>query len=152
GNCAGIVLYLDARPMNGLTPESCNTQDGTVRFILHRTDQSDAAWHWLLGSPNGFTRKIRISVGPSSNMALASNVQDFPLRVIPRFPFYGWLVLMAAFLTLTIVLCRRTALIRATAPPTVPVAQRPYSLSRFQMAFWFFLVIAAYLFMWLITN
>ena len=31
-------------------------------------------------------------------------------------------------------------------------SERPYSLSLFQMSFWFFLVIAAYVFMWLITD
>ena len=31
-------------------------------------------------------------------------------------------------------------------------AQRPYSLSLFQMAFWFTLVIIAYVFMWLIND
>src|SRR5256885_1257376 len=34
----------------------------------------------------------------------------------------------------------------------VKPAQRPYSLSLFQMAFWFFLVIASYVFLWLIND
>src|SRR5258706_460243 len=40
GNCAGIVLFLDTLPMN-LTPESCNTQDGTVRYLLQRNSKND---------------------------------------------------------------------------------------------------------------
>src|SRR6185295_10068990 len=30
--------------------------------------------------------------------------------------------------------------------------KRPYSLSRFQMGFWFFLVIAGYVFAWVVTG
>jgi hypothetical protein len=152
GNCAGIVLYLDARPMNGLTPESCSEQSGSVRYILKRTQQNDDAWHWLLGSPTGFTRDITISVGPTNTLALASNVQKFPLRVVPKLPFYIWMALMFAFLIMLIHLCRSTTLIRGTGPAEMAAKSRPFSLSRFQMAYWFFLVVIAYVFVWLITG
>src|SRR5260221_4043209 len=94
GNCAGIVLFLDTLPMN-LTPESCSVQDGTVRFLLARNDKNDDAWHWLLGNPRGFTRKIRVSVG-TNDIAVSTKMTEFPLRVIPPVPFYIWLVLTFA--------------------------------------------------------
>ena len=153
GNCAGIVLFLDTLPMNGLPPQSCDVQDGTVRFLLMRNEKNEEQWHWLLGRPSGFTRKVRVSVGPTNMIALPTLIQDFPLRILPARMFYLWLAVTLVGLLVYLYLCRNTALIRgARASATTPTALRPYSLSRFQMAFWFFLVIAAYVFMWLILG
>jgi hypothetical protein len=150
GNCAGIVLFLDTLPM-GLTPESCDVQGGTVRYLLERNDKNDNAWHWLLGNPHGFTRKIRVSVG-TGDIAISSKVTDFPLRVIPPIPFYLWLAITFTGAILFVYLCRNTALIRGARTSAMKPTQKPYSLANFQMAFWFFLVIAAYVFMWMVTG
>src|SRR5262249_55326881 len=45
-----------------------------------------------------------------------------------------------------------TNIIRDPAAPRRPDGRRPYSLARGQMAFWFFLVIAAYFFLWIVTG
>ena len=143
GNCSGIVLFLDALPMRGLAPLSCDPTRGTVRYQLARTEQSGANWHTLLGSPDGWTRTITVSVGPTDQLALPTDVRSFELRILPKLQFYACFLLIGAALIVFVVLCRKTAIIRAGAT---------YSLSRFQMAFWFFLVIAAYVFMWMITG
>ncbi len=49
-------------------------------------------------------------------------------------------------------LARHTHIIRDPAAPRRPDGQRPYSLARGQMAFWFFLVIASYFFLWIVTG
>jgi hypothetical protein len=46
----------------------------------------------------------------------------------------------------------KSGLIRAPGPNPGAGLQRPYSLGRMQMAWWFLLVSAAYLFIWLITD
>jgi hypothetical protein len=150
GNCAGITLFLDSLPMN-ITPESCDVTDRTVRYVLTRNEKNDEAWHWLLGNPRGFTRKIRVSVG-SGMMAVPSKMDNFPLRIIPPGQFYIWLALTFAGAIVFIYLCSRTELIRGARTSSLKPLQKPYSLARFQMAFWFFLVIVAYVFMWLITG
>jgi hypothetical protein len=150
GNCASIVLFLDTVPMN-LTPESCNSQGGTVRYLLVRNEKNDDAWHWLLGSPHGFTRNIRVSVGTGMN-AIATRVENFPLRVIPPMAFYLWLAITFAGAVLFVYLCRSTGLIRGSRTAANRPTDKPYSLANFQMAFWFFLVVAAYAFMWMITG
>ena len=151
-NCHGIVLFVDALPLRGMPPESCNPYDGTVRYLLDRVpDQNDAEWHRLLGSPNGFTRKVRVSVGANDQFAVPTDVTAFPLAVIPPMAFYLFLILLFFSLLLFIHLCRTTSIIRAPVPPAGG-GQRPYSLSRFQMAFWFFLVITGYVMVWMITG
>lgn len=150
GNCAGIMLFLDTLPMN-IAPESCDVHDGTVRYVLTRNEKNDDAWHWLLGNPRGFTRMIRVSVG-TGMMAIPSKMENFPLRAIPPLQFYIWLVLTFAGAAVFIYLCRRTELIRGARTSSLKPLEKPYSLARFQMAFWFFFVVIAYVFMWLITG
>lgn len=150
GNCSAIVLFLDTLPLRKMPPESCNQYEGTVRYLLDRVpDGNDEEWHRLLGSPNGFDRKVRLGVGADDQFAYPTDVTAFPLLVIPAGRFYIFLVLFALLLFSFIQLCRKSSMIRAstTAGPGMP----PYSLSRFQMAWWFFLVIAGYVFVWLIT-
>ena len=152
GNCHAIVLFLNGLPLREMPPESCNQYDGTVRYLLDRVpDGNDQEWHRLLGSPNGFVRNVRVSVGSNDQFAFPTTALTFPLRVLPSRGVYTFLGLLAFFLISFVHLCRTTGIIRAPGHPASP-GVRPYSLSRFQMAFWFFLVINGYLFMWLITG
>jgi hypothetical protein len=152
GNCHAIVLFLEGLPLRQMPPESCNQYDGTVRYLLDRVPEgNDQEWHRLLGSPNGFVRKVRVSLGSNDQFAFPTTALSFPLRILPSRGFYTFLALIAFFLISFIYLCRTTGIIRAPGRSASPGA-RPYSLSRFQMAFWFFLVINGYLFMWLITG
>jgi hypothetical protein len=49
-------------------------------------------------------------------------------------------------------LVRKTNIIREPGPPPAPGKRRPYNLGRAQMAFWFFLIYASYVSIWLITD
>lgn len=150
GNCQAIVLYLDGMPIKGDKAESCDPMSGHIRYRLLRTNEDDAAWHTLLGSPHGYAHQVSVSVGSDQAFSIPSTVNNFRLEVIPRQQFLAFIGLFAFSLGIFILLCRRTSLIRSGSHP-VP-NQRPYSLSLFQMSFWFFLVIAAYVFMWLIND
>ncbi len=149
-DCAQIVLFLDGMPIKGLKPESCDRLAGHIRYRILRTPESDNAWHSLLGSPRGFTHLVSVTVGPDSQNTIGPPM-EIELQVIPPRQFWAFLVLIGVMLVVFIMLCRRTSLIRSGSP-SVPPAQRPYSLSLFQMSFWFFLVIAAYVFLWLIND
>jgi uncharacterized membrane protein YeiH len=151
GNCSAIVLFMNGMSLQGLKAESCEAVQGHVRFRLVRTPEADPVWHELLGSPNGFTRRVSISVGKDPQFSVSSSVTDFELEVIPKMPFYVFIVLLTGSLILFIHLCRSSSLIRNNVPG-VPVEKQSYSLALFQMAFWFFLVIAAYVFIWLIND
>ena len=153
GNCQGIVLFLDGMPIKADKAESCDKEKGHVRFrLLRDKDNKDdeVVWHSLLGEPDGFTKRVSVSVGSDQQFSIASTATNFSLEVIPRTPFLTFIVLIILALGIFIHLCRTTSLIRGGSHP-VP-KERPYSLSLFQMSFWFFLVIAAYIFMWLITD
>jgi hypothetical protein len=150
-NCSAIVLFLNGMAVKGLKPESCDGLNGHVRYRLERTADNDSVWHELLGSPQDFTRSVSVSIGKDTSFSVTSSVTDFQLEVIPKQQFYVFIVLLIAWLLFFVHLCRKTSLIRNAAPGVLPEKQS-YSLSQFQMAFWFFLVIAAYVFIWLICG
>ncbi|MES1241218.1 MAG: hypothetical protein ABUT39_06320 [Acidobacteriota bacterium] len=150
--CEDLVLFLDEVAIHGSSPESCDPFRGEVRFLLDRTDESDAAWRALLAEPVGFSRKVSVSCGPSGRLLFETEVNDFELVVVPPVELYGFLAAAALGLAGLFRLARRTTLLRASGPGTASGIQAPYSLARFQLAFWSFLVIAAYVFIWLITE
>jgi hypothetical protein len=153
GGCEGIVLFINDLPMAGVKPVSCDETSGRVHFILDRdptNEKNDMVWHTLLGSPTSYVRDAMVSVGPNDSTVYPSG-KTFRLFIIPRAMLFVFFIFFAVTLAIFIHLCRKTSIIRS--PVVAPTgALPPYSLSRFQMAFWFFLVIAGYVFMWLITG
>jgi hypothetical protein len=151
GNCSNIVLFIDGMAIKGLQPESCDDKLGHVRYLLRRTEGSDEAWHKLLGSPRHYAKAVSISVGADTQFSIRSDVGSFSLEAVPRFWFLLFIAIAILFFLVVAVLCTKTSIIRSGST-TMPIKQRPYSLSLFQMVFWFCLVIVAYVFVWMIND
>jgi hypothetical protein len=173
-----LVLYLNHRPLAGVapvysyetsvwTPRSKDELPAeykitTVYFPLVRNDASKPTWLHLLNQPV-FDRRVVVSVGFSNGEELRSELrpdaqgeqrldQQFFLTIIPKFrTAIGFIVILIALIAFC-ALARYTHIIRDTNAPRRPDGQRPYSLARGQMAFWFFLVIASYFFLWVVTG
>src|SRR5207248_3767700 len=117
-------------------------------------------WSHVLSQPV-FNRRVIVSAGFSNGEEIPSGVtldkvtgedQQFYLTIIPKFrTAFGFMVIIGALIAFS-VLARRTDIIRDAGAPRRPDGQRPYSLARGQMAFWFFLVIASYFFLWIVTG
>ena len=152
GGCQGLVLFLDGIAIAGVPPVSCNEADGAVRFELDRNDESDRAWHMLLGEPPGLERQVRVSLGPNVNSPVRTQVLDFELEILPGLAFGFYLAGLVLVLALLVRLARTTALLRDPHQTPPPDGRAPYSLARFQLAFWSFLAVAAYVFLWMITE
>lgn len=151
GACGGLILFLAEVPIPGSPPEACDPYSGEVRFELDRTADSDRAWHVLLAEPVSFTRKVAVSVGAKGRLAFPTAVDAFELEIVPAVEFTLFLIGLLLTLLLAVYLAKRTTILRDRVPG-LPASQAPYSLSRFQLAFWSLLVIAAYVFIWLITE
>jgi small-conductance mechanosensitive channel len=69
-------------------------------------------------------------------------------------PKYGITALIIVLVTLVLLiwLAKTTNLIREPGPKPIGGKLRPYNLGRTQMAFWFFLIYASYVVIWLITD
>jgi hypothetical protein len=151
GDCRQIVMFIDGLAIRGMQPESCDKKSGHVRYRLHRTEESDEAWHALLGSPHHFYRKVSLSIGADPQFSVKSQVGEFELEIIPSHGLIIFSIVIVCAVLIFLWLCIRTSLIRSGSPEIAP-DRRPFSLSLFQMAFWFFLVVAGYVFVWLITD
>jgi hypothetical protein len=167
-----LILYLDHIPLQGVAPFYSNettwgvppveTTDTTVGFSLVRNDDSKPGWSHLLNQPV-FNRKVIVSVGFPSGEEIPSELkpdatgsmrldQEFYLTIIPPFrTAFGLIVILGALIAF-LALARHTHIIRDAGAPRRPDGQRPYSLARGQMAFWFFLAIASYFFLWIVTG
>jgi hypothetical protein len=168
-----LILYLDHVPLLGVSPAfwyhdrdewTPAGNDGKwpsvkyavtmVGFRLIRNDSSKPGWSHVLNQPV-FKRKVTVSVGFSDGVEMASAVpkdQLFFLTIIPHLrTAFGLIVILSALVTF-LGLARRTDIIRDVAAPRRPDGKKPYSLARGQMAFWFFLVIASYFFLWIVTG
>jgi peptidyl-tRNA hydrolase len=164
-----LVPFINDVPLKGIHPEQAwpdpDTDSATrpqvhyLRFTLNRTETSKEGWTQILNRPV-FKRPMKISVGFENGEAITTWVvptatessKQFFLVVIPSFRFWlGVVVIVGAFL-IFLYLARCTEIIRDTAAQLRPDKRWPYSLSRGQMAFWFFLVIGSFFFLWVITG
>jgi hypothetical protein len=150
-----LVPYIDGRSIKGNYPEELHIERGRVIYHLELTPENKKVWIDLLGAPSAVRRPVAVSVGLENGSAFDSvhgESNPLPLTVIS--PVYGLLALVIIFVTLVLLLwlVRKTNIIREPGPPPGPGKQRPYNLGRAQMAFWFFLVYASYMSIWLITD
>lgn len=146
-----IVLYLDRRPLTDVvaSPPTDPSQK-VLMFPLNRTEASRAVWTYLLGRPKLSDREVEVSVGIDDQFAVPSSSLVY-LRVIPRGWFSFWLVLFGLLGAGFLLLAKKSDLLRD--PVTPPAGARaPYSLSRTQAAWWFFLILASYLLIGMVTG
>jgi hypothetical protein len=169
-----LILYLDHFPLAGVSPIYWHERKEwtgkvppveytvtTVGFSLVRNDSSKPGWSHLLNQPV-LKRRVIVSVGFPNGEEIPSELtpdkdtgkldQQFYLTVIPTFhSAFGVIVILGALVAF-LALARHTHIIRDATAPRRPDGLRPYSLARGQMAFWFFLVIASYFFLWIVTG
>jgi hypothetical protein len=155
---------VNADPANNIAPQ------GTVAFHLQRGLDSDEAWADLLGNPpftDFFDKKpVTVSVGLKDSYALGSSFNTFTLaRANNDFWFWSSVLLLILLVLAVLYLALYTNLLRdvGLSPASWEIdknawvvsgkaKRKPYSLARTQMAFWFILVVGAFLFIWLVTG
>lgn len=154
-----LVLFLDDVEMKRLYPEAVNLDTDEVRFKLRRDEGTIEAWNGLLAMPEGPARaNVRVGVGPEGKSAWplakdrgGSVVQKFNLKIYNR----TWLRIVAVLfllaLGLFLWLARKSNIIRDSQPPELPEGmEKPYSLARAQVAWWFFIILGSFLFLGLV--
>ena len=150
-----LVPYLNGLAIRGNYPEEIHTSRNHLHFHLRITPENKSVWVDLLGAPTGIRHPVFFSVG-LENRSPFDTVYDpnnrVPLTVIS--PWYGVTALILVLVTLILFLwlARTTSIIREPGPKPAGGKLRPYNLGRAQMAFWFFLIYASYVVIWLITG
>jgi len=153
-----FVLYLGGYPVWNSHATLVTPWAGELEFRLERADTSQATWVALLGRPTSMSRgNVRVGVGYGTGPELLPLNPDAPPRVKleiadgPRFALA--FIFLAVALGTFLGFAHKSDMIRDTSPPSPPNGKRkPYSLGRLQMAIWFFLVITAFVFLYIVTG
>lgn len=152
---AKLVPYLSGRAIRGNYPEEVHTARNNVHFHLRITPENKAVWVDLLGAPHGIRHPVTFSVGLEGQTPFDSVYDENNLASLTVIsPVYGVVAVVLVLVTLILLvwLARTTNLIREPGPKPAGGKLRPYNLGRTQMAFWFFLIYASYIVIWLITD
>jgi hypothetical protein len=149
-----ITLYIEGLD-TGVEPSGMDVESGTVTFELHRTAKNKHIWRQFLYDPLfGPDATMRISVGIGGDRPLPRAVgANLSLRLKKLYVDSWtmiWLALLIAVAIVLVIYARRSDMLR-DGPP-IDGMRQPYSLARAQMAWWFFLLVVGYVFIWLVTG
>lgn len=149
-----VVLYLEGRPLKEVTPFPPTDPTGNMlNFPLKRTEKSRDVWTYLLGKPRFDLNPTAVSIGLEDEYAVPSaQAGTLSLRTIPTRWFIFWLLIFLLLFVAFILLATKTNLLRDVGPEPGGEDRKPYSLARSQAAWWFFIVLASYLFIGMITG
>ena len=150
-----LVPYINGRAIRGNYPEELHLEKGRLIYHLEITPENKNVWIDLLGAPKSMREPATISVGLEGGSAFDSfHEKDHPVTLTVISPAYGLLALAIILATMVLLLwlVRYTNIIREPGPAPALGKRRPYNLGRAQMAFWFFLIYASYIAIWLITS
>lgn len=141
---APITLWVDGRDTK-LTPQGFDDAANAIRFRLDRNDENDAIWKSLLHDP--FTQpqqEFIVSTGAGAPLRAASGANN-RLTLVKIVPLHtlGWMAALLVLILAFLWLARNTDIVRS-GPQYEDGTRQPYSLGRVQMAWWFFLVLAGF--------
>lgn len=157
-----LLLFLAGRQVPGLAPEAIISQSGdrfgVAQFHLQRTPASDETWADLLGGPKWselFLRPTDVSIGIEGASPVRSSVEGraFHFERVDSLKFRFWSVVFLLAIVGFIWYSAHSDLLRDVGhKPLGQGQEKPYSLGRCQMAWWFILVVGGFSFIFLVTG
>lgn len=153
------VLFLDGREIAKLDDTLYRTDGHALVFHLRRNSDNASAWAALLGSPSWESRRVSVALGEKKSPPASAQPTitsdggvepQFLLAVLP-----GWWLTFAVAAVLAVILmvwggAKKTTIIRDNLLPQLPPDKQPFSLARWQMAFWFTLIFASFVFLFVL--
>lgn len=158
-NAGQYVLFFNHAEVKGLDPPAYDGVHHALAFLLKRNEKNRELWSTLLGSATSTHVPVAVSLGLRSpdgqsvsqpSIVGSDTTGTFNLQVI------SGMRLAAALLVIGIVMfmvwghARRSSTLRDNLLPQIDPARQPYSLARWQMAFWFTLVFGCFIFLFLL--
>ena len=151
---APITLFVEGKD-TGNEPTGIDLETGTLTFILDRNDQNRQLWQPFLYDPL-FDREVSLhmSVGirgerPLTRVPMANMVMRLQKLYVDATTWL-WTAFLVLFVIALWLSAVYTDMLRNGAP--VDGVRQPYNLGRSQMAWWFFLIVVSYSFIWLVTS
>lgn len=149
-----ITLYIEGLD-TGVEPSGIDIQSGTITFELTRNAHNKGIWRQFLYDPLFDSEAtMRVSVGIRGDHPLPRAAgANMSLRLKKMYVDYWtmtWLALLIFVAIALVIYARRSDMLRDG--PAIDGVCQPYSLARVQMAWWFFLLVVGYVFIWLVTG
>lgn len=149
-----VSLYLEGVDTKN-PPVGVNREEQTLTFVADRNEDNKQYWRlWLYDPINEPHQELRVSVGRGGERPLP-RVNGANMKVRLDKVWFNWFTgLLIAFMiavVLGVFLAGRYTDMLRDGPSLGPIRQT-YSLARTQMAWWFVLILLAYVFVWLITG
>jgi hypothetical protein len=173
-------LFFDGHPIPGLSPESISrwwpdeysadpaappTRYDTLQFRLSKTDENRNVWLELLRGNGISDRPTKVTIGFNKifgdrtdcilsqvSPASVKNWQRFYIRTAPRSALVASSLVIFALVILCLWLAVSSNLLRDATARRNPSGRYPFSLALCQMAFWLFILVASFLFLWVVTG
>jgi hypothetical protein len=154
------ALFFNGRELEGLDGTVYDSARHALGFRLARNDQNKAVWARLLGSPTtSLHRSVSVALGerkkdgtPEPGITGIGNSATFGLRMFSQVRL--GVAVAAIILVLYVVWghARSNTTLRDNLLPQLVPDSQPYSLGRWQMAFWFVLIFASFIFLYCLLG
>ncbi|MFL6306144.1 MAG: hypothetical protein ACJ72H_21655 [Candidatus Sulfotelmatobacter sp.] len=150
-----IALVLNGQVIRGIPSSGPDDSYKYLKFDLVRLEdeqetskQNRLEWNALMSDLRN-DKVLHIRVATKGNPPFWGPEEAVAFQVLPR---YSWAVLILLLVLLVgfIILAKKSDILRDS--PSVNGVKQSYSLARCQMAWWFFLVAAAYCYLWTVLN
>ena len=153
-----LAIFIDDQkaPATFAVPRASSTE--WTWHLVKLPARNDAAdddakgWRKILAGPADHgLRSVAIGIGGAKANAPRASAGEATLRIYQ--PYRVWLIGLGLVLVLggAIMWGWQTGMLRDRAPSDAEL-NPPFSLGRSQMAFWFLLTLAGYLYIWLVTG
>jgi len=158
-NAADYVLFLNGRAVDGLTATTYDSNAHALVFRLRRNTANPDVWTALMGSPGIAPVEVSVALGtkPLPNQTAVPTIMKadgtqpvFDLVVLSPWWLMFAVLAVGAVCALVWGSVTRSTILRDNLLPQIAPAQQPYSLGRWQMAFWFTLIFAAFVFLFVL--
>ena len=149
-----VTLYLDG-VNTANKPVAVNREEETITFVADRNDANKQFWRlWLYDPLQEPRQELRVSVGRGGERPLP-RVETANMKVLLDKVYIDWftwlLVIIIAGVVIGVFVAGKYTDMLRDGPSMGPIRQS-FSLARTQMAWWFVLILLAYVFVWLITG
>ena len=157
-----VILYIDGVAVKFKNHNPGLIQNNTLLFDLQRDEENKDAWTTILGRKGDKTgnkigdnfcrRPVEVTVGIENELPIQTEEKQLPLVRVDESWVTPFLATGLAFLVLFLILAVKSDIIRDTGDQPGNTQRKMYSLARTQMALWTFVVIIAYVFIWMVTS
>ena len=149
-----LTLFVQGNDF-GCTPAGIDFDNGQVTFPLARTTHNKDYWHPFLYNPLfDKTISLHVSAGIHGGRPLprapGANTTVIMTKLYTDWSTLVWLALLLAIVIALLVYARRSDLLRDG--PALAGVRQPYSVARVQMAWWFFLILTGFSYIWMVTG